>query len=368
MTPIVELLMQRRLVITCGAGGVGKTTVSAAMALAAARLGQRVLVVTIDPSKRLAETLGVGQDLDAPVALSAERLAALGVKPPGSMSAWMLDPKRVSDTVVREFSASEDDARSLLGNRIYANLSGMVAGMQEYTAVEAMHGFVADDAYDLIVLDTPPSRNALRFLDAPDRVGGFLDRRIFNLFVPGDAGMIRRAATALITRVLDAGLGKSTREDLQSFLALFGALLTHLNRNQSQMRVFLKTDAVGFVLVTSPERAALDEVFAFERRARDTLRLPVAGFVLNSSLATQADWQLPTAVPAPDPGLRAAIARLAPAAQAEQTLARAHRDLAQTLSERIRGGFAWALPRLPTDASDLTALVQLADALLGDPP
>ena len=270
MSPIVELLIRRRLIITCGAGGVGKTTVSAAMALAAARLGQRVLVVTIDPSKRLAETLGVGQDLDAPVALSAERLAALGVEPPGSMSAWMLDPKRVSDAVVEQFSASKEDARSLLGNSIYANLSGMVAGMQEYTAVEALHGFVADDAYDLIVLDTPPSRNALRFLDAPDRVGGFLDRRIFNLFVPGDAGMIRRAATALVTRVLDAGLGKSTREELQSFLGLFGALLAHLNRNQSQMRLFLKTDAVGFVLVTSPERAALDEVFAFERRARAT--------------------------------------------------------------------------------------------------
>ena len=368
MNPIVELLIRRRLVITCGAGGVGKTTVSAALALAAARLGQRVLVVTIDPSKRLAETLGVGQDLDAPVALSAERLAVLGVQPPGSMSAWMLDPKRVSDTVVREFSASEDDARSLLGNSIYANLSGMVAGMQEYTAVEALYGFVTDDAYDLIVLDTPPSRNALRFLDAPDRVGGFLDRRIFNLFVPSDAGMIRRAATALITRVLDAGLGKSTREELQSFLSLFGALLTHLNRNQAQMRLFLKTDAVGFVLVTSPERAALDEVFAFERRARDVLGLPVAGFVLNSSLATQATWSMPIAPADAEPGLRDAIAQIEPAARAEQALAQAHRDLAKTLSDRIRGGFAWALPRLATDASDLTALVQLADALLGDAP
>jgi anion-transporting ArsA/GET3 family ATPase len=365
--PIQGLLRDRRLVVSCGAGGVGKTTVSAAMALAAARMGQRVLVVTIDPSKRLAETLGVSAELDAPVTLSADRLEALGIRPPGQLSAWMLDPKRVSDNVVRRFSKSEEDARSLLSNRIYANLSGMVAGMQEYTAVEALHGFVADDAYDLIVLDTPPSRNALRFLDAPDRVGGFLDRRIFNLFVPGDAGMIRRAANALITRVLDLALGKPTREELQSFLALFGALLAHLNRNQSQMRTFLKSDAVGFVLVTSPERAALDEVFAFEQRARETLHLPVAGFVLNATLANRARWPLPIVEDAPA-ALREAVTRLRRAAETEQTQARTHLALIDTLSARVRRGFVWALPRLGTDASDLAALIQLADALLGEPP
>lgn len=367
MTPVAELLAQKRLIVTCGAGGVGKTTVSAALALGAARSGRRVLVVTIDPSKRLAETLGVRPDLPAPVELDAARLAALGVEPPGSLSAWMLDPKRVSDRVVQRFSQSEDDARNLLSNGIYTNLSRMVAGMQEYTAVEALHDFITDDTYDLIILDTPPSRNALRFLDAPDRVGGFLDRRIFNLFVPGEAGMIRRAANKLLTRVLDAALGRPTREELQSFLALFGALLAHLNRNQAEVRSFLKTDAVGFLMVTSPARAALDEVFAFEDRAREVLQLPVAGFILNSSYATRAGWRLPTVEAAPAP-LQSAVARLLPAARAEQAQAQAHAELAQTLADRIRGGFAWALPRLTADASDLAALVQLADALIGDTP
>lgn len=366
MTPTAHLLANKRLIVTCGAGGVGKTTVSAAMALASAQAGRRVLVVTIDPSKRLAETLGVRPDLPAPVQLDAARLEALGVRPPGCLSAWMLDPQRVSDDVVMRFSDSPDDARNLLANGIYRNLSRMVAGMQEYTAVEALHGFVNDDAYDLIILDTPPSRNALRFLDAPDRVGGFLDRRIFNLFVPGEAGMIRRAANKLLTRVLDAALGKATREELQAFLALFGALLAHLNRNQSQMREFLKTDAVGFVMVTSPARAALDEVFAFEHRARAILELPVAGFILNSSFATRAGWTLPDPAAAPA-ALRAAVESLLPAARAEQRQAQAHRALADELTERITGGFTWALPRLTTDASDLAALVQLADALTGDP-
>ena len=194
---IGDVLANKRVIVCCGAGGVGKTTVSASLALAAARAGRRVLVVTIDPSRRLAETLGVSRNLPEPTELPAERLAAAGVSAPGSLAAWMLDPQLVSDRVVHGFSKSEDDARRLLANPIYQNVTAMVAGMQEYTAVEALHGFVRDDRYDLIVLDTPPSRNALRFLEAPHRASGFLDGRVFNLFIPGEGSIIRRFASRL---------------------------------------------------------------------------------------------------------------------------------------------------------------------------
>ncbi|MCB9545625.1 MAG: ArsA family ATPase [Myxococcales bacterium] len=354
-----RLLLEKRLVVSCGAGGVGKTTVSAALALAAARAGRRVLVVTIDPSRRLAETLGVDRGPPEPVLLPPDRLLALGVTPPGSLSAWMLDPQRVSDNVVRSFSKTPADAARLLDNPIYRNVSAMVAGMQEYTAVEALHGFLQDDHYDLVILDTPPSRDALRFLDAPQRVGGFLDRRIFGLFVPGEGGVIRRAATALIGRVMDAAFGEETRQDLQQFLALFGTLLGNLNRNQAEVQAFLKTPQVGFMLVTGPAREALDEAFHFAERSR-ALGLPVAGYVLNRSLATRAHLPLPEAPAGASEALRTAVAHLLPMAEAEKATAWTHAALGERLRER---GTTWVLPQLPRGASDLEALLQLAHVL-----
>lgn len=355
----MSLLRGRRLLVCCGAGGVGKTTTAAALALAAARAGRRVLVVTIDPSRRLAETLGVDRHPDAPVALSAERLAALGIGPPGHLSAWMLDPRKVSDDVVKGFSKTPAEAERLLNNPIYRNLSEMVAGMQEYTAVEALHDFVKDDHYDLVVLDTPPSRDAMRFLDAPERVGGFLDRRIFSLFIPGEGGLIRRAAQALVTRVMDAAFGEQTRTDLQQFLSLFGMLLDHLNRNQAEVEAFLKTPAVGFLLVTGPAREAQEEAFHFAARTR-TLGLPVAGYVLNRSLASRAELPLPEVPPGAAPALRHAIERLRPHAEAEQQTAHAHDALAVRLAER---GPVFVLPHLAAGASELEALDRLAVVL-----
>ncbi len=365
-----QLLDARKVIVCCGAGGVGKTTVSASLALAAARRGKRVLVVTIDPSKRLAEALGVDRNPPEPVALAADRLAKLGVQAPGSLSAWMLDPQLVSDTVVRERSRTPDEAERLLTNPIYRNVSAMIAGMQEYTAVEALHAFVGDDQYDLVVLDTPPSRNALRFLDAPDRVGAFLDRRIFNLFVPGEGGVIRRVASRLIEKVLDTTFGEDTRRDLQVFFELFSQILGHLNKNQHDMRAFFQSEAVSFLLVTSPAREAVTEAFFFEKKTREELGLHLGGYVLNRSLAWAADLPMPDTLRRPvdaPAALGRALGRLAPLAQAEAQLARTHADLASELRNRAGDhGFAWVLPRLPDGAGALEALIGLADALMTD--
>ncbi len=367
MTPVLELLMTKRVLVCCGAGGVGKTTVSASLALAAARAGRRVLVVTIDPSKRLAETLGVSRNLPVPTPLKAERLAAAGVEPPGSLSAWMLDPQLVSDKVVHGFSGSSDDAQSLLSNRIYKNVTAMVAGMQEYTAVEALHDFVKDDAYDLVILDTPPSRNALRFLEAPHRASAFLDRRVFNLFVPGEGSVIRRIASSLIERVMDVAFGKETRQDLQQFFELFGALLGHLNHNQHEMRAFFASDAVGFMLVTSPAQEALVEARYFEHKTRDELGLKLAGYVLNRSLADHVGRAMPDdSMFPPDapPAARAALPRLRELAEVERERVRQHVMLADDLKAHTDGGLCWVLPTLDQGASELGDLVTLADTFV----
>ncbi len=366
MTQVSEVLAQKRVIVCCGAGGVGKTTVSASLALAAARAGRRVLVVTIDPSRRLAETLGVSRNLPEPAALPAERLAAAGVHPPGSLSAWMLDPQLVSDRVVRGFSKSEEDAHRLLSNPIYQNVTAMVAGMQEYTAVEALHDFVRDDHYDLVVLDTPPSRNALRFLEAPHRAGAFLDRRVFNLFIPGEGSVIRRFASRLIERVMDVAFGEETRQDLQTFFQLFGALLGHLNHNQTEMRAFFTSDQVGFLLVTSPAQEALAEAQYFERKTRDELGLPLIGYVLNRSLASFAERPFPDPALLPTGASQAAIravSKLAGIAKGERRTVEAHVSLADDLSTRTDGGVCWVLPHLTSGASDLDDLLRLTAAL-----
>lgn len=366
--PVARMLTEKRVIVCCGAGGVGKTTVSASLGLAAARAGRRVLVVTIDPSKRLAETLGVERNPPEPVSLPADRLEAAGVDS-GGLSAWMLDPQLVSDRVVHTFTSDPDAATRLLDNPIYQNVTAMVAGMQEYTAVEALHGFVTRDEFDLVILDTPPSRDALRFLDAPDRVGSFLDRRIFNLFVPGEGSFIRRMTTQLVEKVMDVAFGQETRRDLQQFLELFAGLFDHLNRNQGEMRAFFARPEIGFLLVTSPSREALAEAEFFARKTRDELRMHLCGYVLNRSLAARADRDMPDPDALPDDAaaaLRAGLTRLAAIAAIERRQVDEHVRLAAALGRRAGDdGFAWALPMLDGGASDLGDLVHLADALVG---
>jgi anion-transporting ArsA/GET3 family ATPase len=365
-TPVARLLRDKRVIVCCGAGGVGKTTVSASLALAAARMGRRVLVVTIDPSRRLAETLGVDRNPTEPVAISSDRLEQAGVT--GTLEAWMLDPQLVSDNVVRSFSRTEDEANRLLNNSIYRNVTAMVAGMQEYTAVEALYQFVQQDRYDLVILDTPPSRDALRFLDAPVRANAFLDRRIFNLFTAGEGGMIRRLATRLVERVMDTAFGHDLRVELQQFFELFGALLGNLNHNQTEMKAFFRSADVGFLLITSPAKQAQEEAGFFAHKAGTELGMEVCGYILNRSYAALADRSMPS-LEAVDPAIASeavakAIEKLMPMAEEERLLVGAHQTVAEELTAKLpANGFVWVLPFLGQDASYLDGLVQLACAL-----
>ncbi len=362
---VAGLLAQKRVLVVCGAGGVGKTTTSASLALAAARAGRRVLVITIDPSKRLAQTLGVSPHDPEPCALPVERQRAVGVEEPGTLSAWMLDPQAVSDRTVRRLSKDASTAEVLLRNRVYRHITAMVAGMQEYTAVEALHEFIRDDHYDLVVLDTPPSRDALRFLDAPSRATAFLDRRILRLFVPGSENKIRQAATRLLENMLDLAFGAGARSELQQFLGLFEGILAYLNRNQAEMKAFFAGADVAFVLVTSPSREALEEAFYFEEKTRD-LAVPLAGYILNRSLAWAAGRPMPSADLLPErapEAARRAVEKLAEIAGPEAELVERHAELRADLGHRAGSGFARALPELAAGASDLEALVALAERL-----
>lgn len=368
---ISRLIREKRVVVCCGAGGVGKTTVSAAMALAAARAGRHVLVITIDPSRRLAETLGVDRDLVEAVALSPERARAVGIEEPGRLSTWMLDPQRISNRVVKRLSSDPAKVQALLENRVYKNITAMIAGMQEYTAVEALHEFVTSGKYDLVILDTPPSRNALRFLDAPSRAGTFLDRRIFRLFVPGEENLIRQAASRIIEKVLDITLGEGARKELQEFFQLFEGILLHLNRNQGEMKRFFAGDEVSFVLVVSPTQAAVEEAFYFEQKTRE-LELPLAGFVLNRSLAWASGRPMPSRSLLDDDASEvevSAVRKMGGLAKPENDQIMQHLKILEDLQQHSEGkGFAWVLPELPAEASDLEALSHLAEHLSEERP
>lgn len=367
MRSMLNWLQGKRVVVCCGAGGVGKTTVSASLALSAARAGLRVVAITVDPSRRLAEALGVARNLPAPTELTRDRLRAVGVEPPGALAAWMLDPQLVCDRVVHAVSPSDGARRQLLGNRLYQNVSALIAGMHEYTAVEALHQFIRDDRYDLVVLDTPPSRNALRFLDAPARANAFLDPRILGLFLPSGGGAFQRAGARLLNKLLDLGLGQAAREELQEFLGLFQVVLRHLDRNQDEMRRFFASPQVSFLLVTSPQQAALDEAQHFEARAR-TLGVGIGGYVLNQTLAHVEQLPPPQALVSVDArAAREALKHLAELAALDQRTARGHTALAEALRARAGGKPVWALPRLLQSDVDLAALTTLSDLLVGPP-
>lgn len=359
---IGELIRTKKVIVCCGAGGVGKTTTAAALSLAGARAGRRVLVLTIDPSRRLAETLGVSRNPTDPVRIPKERSDAAGITT-GSLDAWMLDIKLVSDAAVRRLVKSEADAQRILSNRIYQQVSTMVAGMHEYTAMEALHRLVHAGTYDLVVLDTPPSRNALDFLEAPRRLSGLVDSRAISAFLPRSDGLVARAASRVIEKILGAVFGEEFAHEFVTFLTTFTSIFQSLNVDVSDMRRLLSGEDVAFLLVSSPAPAALTEASFFHDKTRE-LSLPFRAFILNRSHANDAGRPMPALPTGAPEDVRTALPKLLSLAQLEQTAAVRDATLLGELRKRAgSGATAIALPDLPQGADDIATLITVADTL-----
>ena len=269
-----------RIIVCCGSGGVGKTTTAAAIGLRAAERGRRVVVLTVDPARRLAQSMGLTTLDNTP-----RPVPGIGAADGGSLHAMMLDMKRTFDEIV-EAHADPDRAAQILANPFYQSLSSSFAGTQEYMAMEKLGQLRRAQEWDLIVVDTPPSRSALDFLDAPQRLSRFLDGKLLRLLTaPAKAGgraylRVLNAGFGVVTGVLTKILGAQVLRDVQTFVTALDTMFGGFRERADYTYQLLRAPGTSFLVVAAPEADALREASYFvERLARE--RMPLAGLLLN---------------------------------------------------------------------------------------
>ena len=271
---IATLLEGKDICICAGAGGVGKTTTSAAIGVGMARRGLKVAVLTIDPARRLANSLGL------PELGNEERQIELDA--PGELWAMMLDAKTTFDEIVEKHAPDASTRDAVLSNRIYKELSTAVAGSQEYMAMEKLHELHAEGRYDLLVLDTPPSRNALDFLDAPDRLSRFIDSRSLQFFLaPSRTGLkIFSRGTGMLFSILKRITGVDLLQDLSDFFASFGDMASGFRDRAKAVKALLADDRTTFVLVTSAAHESVEEAKFFRDKLEES-DMPFGAVIVN---------------------------------------------------------------------------------------
>ncbi len=364
----------RRIIVCCGAGGVGKTTTSAAIALRAAERGRKVVVLTIDPARRLAQAMGIEALDNVP-----RPVPGVGEGEHGSLDAMMLDMKRTFDEVV-ESQASPEKAEQILANPFYVALSSSFAGTQEYMAMEKL-GQLDKDArrsgrWDLIVVDTPPSRSALDFLDAPERLSSFLDGRFMRVLVAPARGPARlmTAGLGLVTSTMAKIIGAQVLKDMQMFVTAFDTLFGGFRQRAQRTFELLQADGTAFLVIASPEPDALREAAYFVERLGEE-QMPLAGLVVNRASVLPAGELSANRAMAGVERLRTTEPEgaLGDAAEMAAGLLRLHADRVQIVERetRLRKRFATAhpdvptavLPALSTDVHDLVGLREVGERL-----
>jgi anion-transporting ArsA/GET3 family ATPase len=286
---------RNRILVCCGSGGVGKTTAAAAIGLRAAERGRHVVVLTVDPARRLAQSMGLTSLDNTPrlvpgvnvghAAGGSHARAGNGESSGGSLHAMMLDMKRTFDEIV-EAHADPDRAAQILANPFYQSLSSSFAGTQEYMAMEKLGQLRRADEWDLIVVDTPPSRSALDFLDAPQRLARFLDGRLIRLLTaPAKVGgraylRVLNAGFGMVTGVLTKILGTQVLKDVQTFVSALDTMFGGFRERADYTYQLLRAPGTAFLVVAAPEPDALREASYFVERL-DEERMPLAGLILN---------------------------------------------------------------------------------------
>ncbi|MCB0970349.1 MAG: ArsA family ATPase, partial [Acidimicrobiales bacterium] len=259
-----QLLAAKEIVISCGSGGVGKTTTAAAMgAMAATHLGGKVLVVTVDPARRLANALGLERFGNTETRVPAEAFAASGAEPRGELWAAMLDTKQSWDDLVRRHAPDEATREAILANSIYQNIAGRFVQSHDYIAMERLYEIHSSGAYDLIIVDTPPTRNAIDFLEAPDRMSDFFSSKLLRWLTAPSKSRVMSMASKPFYTIADRILGSQFLEDIAEFFTLFQAMAPGFVERADAVTRILADKRTTFVVVSTLEAAPLHEAEFF---------------------------------------------------------------------------------------------------------
>jgi anion-transporting ArsA/GET3 family ATPase len=357
-------LADLRVVICAGAGGVGKTTVAATIALGLAARGQKVAVVTIDPARRLAEALGLAELGNRPQRVAPERFAETGLSLEGELWAMMLDVKRTFDELVELLAPDASTAQQILGNRVYRQLSSAVAGSQEYTAMAKLFELHHEGGYDVIVLDTPPSRSAVDFLTAPQRLDAFLGGRALRLFLRPSGAVFRMAG--LVLGALKRIVGARMLDDLTSFFTLLSGLLDGLRERAADVQGLLGLSSTGFVVVTAPSEPPMQEA-EYLAGQLDRMGLHRRALVVNRIHPVDpAGLDADAVAEGLEPALGTALAeRVARGHAALQVLARREADAIARLAAAVPDAEPVLLLDRAADVHDLAGLAALYSELFG---
>ena len=379
---IGDLLEDKQICICAGSGGVGKTTTSAAIAMGMAAQGLKVAVLTIDPAKRLANSLGLPELGNDERMIDPDRFAAHGIEMKGELWAMMLDAKRTFDDLVERHAPDEETRDRILQNRIYKEISNAMAGSQEYMAMEKLYELHQEARYDLLVLDTPPTRHALDFIDAPERMARFIEGRSLQFFLkPGRLGMrVVGRSGGMLFGALKRITGIDLLQDLSEFFQSFGDMAQGFSERAQRVKELLGQRGTTFLLVTAPQREAIDEGVFFWRRLKEA-RLPFGGVVVNKvhrdfvAVSGAADGHRPATGSAEDDllaglerfleGDGSLAARVYENFQRYQALAARDRENLGRLTQRLDDDCIVCVPYFDEDVHDVEGLAQVNAYLFG---
>jgi anion-transporting ArsA/GET3 family ATPase len=357
MPSLARIIETRRIVLCVGSGGVGKTTTAAAVALEAARRGRRTAVLTVDPAPRLKDALGLGALSAKPRRVPLGALGARGAR----LDAMLLDVKRTFDELVMALATTPAQARVVLENRLYQNLSGTLAGTAEYMAVEQVYRLAEEGGYDLLVVDTPPARHAVDFLDAPRRLATLLDSRAFAILkdptsiLPGATSRLAQLVLQGVLSGLERFTGLGLVREIGDFVRAIEALTGALRERVERVGALLRGPETAPVLVTAPEPRLVAETAALVE-ALGGIGLRIEGIVVNRTLRGAVFGSA-----APDPGAPEGVppalaARLARGYRELRTLAARQEDALAPLLAVARAPVVAEVPLLPADPGSLADL------------
>jgi anion-transporting ArsA/GET3 family ATPase len=370
-SPLEAIVGQARIVVCCGSGGVGKTSTAAALALRGAQAGRRTCVLTIDPARRLAQALGLDLLSNEP---SPVRGKGSELREPGGLDAMMLDMRRTFDEVIERYARDDEQVERILANRFYQRLSSTLAGTQEYMAMEKLYELHEAGRYELLVVDTPPTRSALDFLDAPQHLNELLDARALRLLI-APAQRVGRGylkglnfATTTMTRLVRRLTGSELLAEVGEFFAAFEGMYDGFKERARRVYDLLQQPGTAFVVVATPDQAALREAVFFAGRLADD-GMPLGALVVNRIHQAAVIPKVPATALGrlADGGADGRLlADLVSQHQALEREAACERERIAELAKSVPGVEVVEVPLMPDDVHDLAGLRRLGAHLFGD--